>query len=73
MKKKKTITIFFMAVILLCIINLKRQHICINNELAFSNIEALASGENSGYYHCLGTGSLDCPKSFTKVAFIREI
>lgn len=28
--------------------------------LALANIEALASGENSGSFHCFGDGSIDC-------------
>lgn len=28
--------------------------------LALANIEALASGENNGHYHCFGDGSIDC-------------
>lgn len=73
MKKRKTIVIFFVSVLLLCIINFKKQHILKKAELVFLNIEALALGETPDYYHCLGTGCLDCPNTSIKVAFIREI
>ena len=36
-----------------------------NNRVSLSNIETLSSEETQGY--CYGTGSVDCPKSATKV------
>ena len=72
MNTKKIIATFFMTVILLCFICLKKQNSDIKTELIFSNIEALAQDEDIGDYICLGLGSLDCPQSFTKVAFTRK-
>ncbi|WP_289004197.1 NVEALA domain-containing protein [Parabacteroides sp.] len=42
------------------------------SDIALDNIEALAAGEGGiGKWHCLGSGSLDCPNG-TKVEFIVE-
>lgn len=71
MKKKKVIFPFFMAVLLLSLVCFKSRHNGISSDLALSNIEALASGEDGGNYRCLGLGSLDCPFISTKVAYIR--
>lgn len=35
--------------------------------LMLENIEALAAGEGSSLVHCIGTGSVDCPKFQIKV------
>jgi hypothetical protein len=44
--------------ILLCMGNRKQE---INfNEIALSNIEALAGGENDAHDYCLGSGAIDC-------------
>lgn len=71
MNKKKIIVSCLMIGILL-FIGLKKQSVFIENELARSNIEALASNENGNNYICIGVGSLDCPVPHSKVAFIRE-
>lgn len=61
-----------MAMLLLCLIYLNRQHGGTDSKLTLLNIEALASGENSGNYQCFGIGSLDCPQISTKVYYIRN-
>lgn len=71
MKKRKVFLSLFVSMFLLSFIYLKKQHSGINSELILSNIEALASGEDSGNYYCLGLGSLDCPFLSTKVAYIQ--
>ena len=71
MEKKKVVFSFLMAVLLLCSICLKKQNSDMKNELIFSNIEVLAQNEDIENYICLGSGSLDCPQVFTKVAVIR--
>lgn len=71
MKKEKVVMLLFMAVFVLSLVCLKSRHNGISSDLALSNIEALASGEDGGNYRCLGLGSLDCPFISTKVAYIR--
>jgi hypothetical protein len=71
MNTKKTIATFFITMIVVCFICLKKQNSGIKNELIFSNIEALAQYEGMEDYICLGMGSLDCAEIVTKVAFIR--
>jgi hypothetical protein len=39
------------------------------NDLAFSNIEVLASGEGGSTAYCYGYGSIDCP-SGTKAEYV---
>lgn len=38
------------------------------DELMMENVEALAAGEG-GIVHCIGYGSVDCPKSSVKVKY----
>jgi len=42
-----------------------------NSGISLSNIEALSSGEAIAY--CVGTGSVDCPTSSTKVQLIYNL
>lgn len=72
MKRKKVVLLFFVSMFLLSFIYLKRQHSGINSELILSNIEALASGEDSGNYYCFGIGSIDCPFHSTKVYYVSK-
>lgn len=37
------------------------------NNLLLENVEALAAGEGSSAVHCVGTGSVDCPRNSSKV------
>ena len=39
-------------------------------DISLQNIEMLSFGESSGITGCVYTGSVDCPLSGTKVAFI---
>lgn len=38
--------------------------------LMLENIEALAAGEGASLVHCIGTGSVDCPRFQIKVYFV---
>lgn len=37
------------------------------NDLAMDNIEALAGGEGTGGYTCLGSGSVDCHGDYVEI------
>lgn len=43
----------------------------VSNPLLLMNIEALASGESGGTVHCVGYGSVDCPRAAVKVLYIQ--
>ncbi|RNC63228.1 NVEALA domain-containing protein [Proteiniphilum sp. X52] len=72
MKKNKVVLSLFMVTFVLSLVCFKSRHNGISSDLALSNIEALASGEDGGNYWCLGLGSLDCPFTSTKVYFISQ-
>lgn len=42
------------------------------NSLALENIEALASGEDSNKYSCLGDGDVTCPRTGEKVFVVKQ-
>ena len=61
MKKKTLLKLIFTVSCLLaayCLLN-NRETMALN-QLAFQNIEALASGENEDNLFCAGHGSVDC-------------
>lgn len=41
--------------------------------LALQNVEALALGEGGMNSYCVGSGSLDCPSTLTKVQYVSKV
>ena len=55
--------VFFLFLCLMVYLTVKRpanHHVSFNTLLNY-NIEALAAGEGTNMYKCLGSGSVDCP------------
>ena len=60
------------AILLIGGLYLTREEEVTISDIALDNVEALAAGEGGwGRWHCLGSGSLDCPDG-RKVEFIVE-
>ena len=58
-------------IILLIVLGIKLTSLKTTTEqLLLENIEALAAGEDSLPYSCIGSGSVDCPATGVKVKFI---
>lgn len=72
MEKKKTIVLCLMTLLIFCLICIKLKNNPIDSDIALYNIEALALNEGGGNFFCMGTGSLDCPSTHIKVAFIKR-
>ncbi len=66
---KTTVKLFGLFVLAFALTYLFNKRKNIETELFLSNVEALASGENSDS-SCLGVGSLDCPQDHSKVYYI---
>lgn len=73
MKKKVKILILaaLSVVVAICSLLGNRQPIEMN-ALMLENVEALAAGEDAGKIICFGIGSLDCPDSKDKVAYVYQ-
>lgn len=64
--------VFFLFLCVVVFLTAKRptyHHTSFNTLLTY-NIEALAAGEGSNVYRCLGSGSVDCPVFNTKVKYV---
>lgn len=68
MKKLVVILFMFLAVVMVikCISNRNNKV----NALLLDNIEALAADEYDRPVHCIGSGTVDCPATHTKVKMV---
>ena len=64
--------VFFLFLCTVVYLTAKRStnHHASFNTLLNYNIEALAAGEGTNMYKCLGSGSVDCPIAHAKVTQI---
>lgn len=64
--------VFFLFLCIMVYLTVKRpanHHVSFNTLLNY-NIEALAAGEGTNMYKCLGSGSVDCPIAHPKVKYV---